>query len=79
MSLVDLARQAGYTVIMSDRSIKKENNLIAEIVLGLGVQQIKIGMPSKTNEFCKCKRFLEMESYFFDERLRPVSYWKYNW
>lgn len=79
MNLVDLARQAGYTVIMSDRSIKKENSLIADIVLGLGIQQIKIGMPSKTNEICKCKRFLEQESYLCDKRLRPVSYWKYSW
>lgn len=76
MNLVEFARQAGYTVIMSDRSIKKENNLIADIVFGLGIKQVKIGMPSKTNEFCKCKRFLEQE-HFFDKRLHPVSYWKY--
>lgn len=76
MNLVELARQAGYNVIMSDRSMKKENSLIADIVFGLGIKQVKIGMPSKTNEFCKCKRFLEQE-HFFDDRLHPISYWKY--
>ena len=76
MNLVELARQANCEVIMSDRSLNKENSLISDIILGLGINQVKIGTPIVADRVCKCKRFLELEE-FFNERLRAVSPWKY--
>lgn len=76
MNLTELAKQASCEVIMSDRSLNKENSLIADIILGLGIKQVKIGTPIVADRVCKCKRFLDLEE-FFNERLRAVSPWKY--
>lgn len=76
MNVVDLARQSGYTVTISDRNINKENSLIADIVFGLGIKQVKIGVPSVADKVCKCKRFLELDR-LFNEKLCPSFYLKY--
>ena len=76
MDLIEMARQASYTVIMSDRSLNRENSLMADIILGLGIAQVKIGTPMVADRVCKCKRFLELEE-IFQRRLRNVSSWRY--
>lgn len=76
MEFIEAARQASYMVIMSDRGLNKENSLIADIILGLGIDQVKIGTPMVADRTCKCKRFLELEESF-QERLRNISSWRY--
>ncbi len=76
MNLVELSRQASCEVIMSDRSLNKENSLIADIIIGLGIKHVKIGTPIVADRVCKFKRFLELEE-FFNERMRSASPWKY--
>lgn len=76
MNWINMARQNSYNIIMSGRGVNKENSLIADIILGLGISQVKIGTPIVADRACKYKRFLELEE-FFHERLRDVSSWRY--
>ncbi len=58
---VELAKRAGYGVILSHRSGETEDVTIADIAVGLNVGQIKTGSTSRTDRVCKYNQLLRIE------------------
>ncbi|MGI6206016.1 MAG: phosphopyruvate hydratase [Anaerovoracaceae bacterium] len=58
---VEMAKQAGYTAIISHRSGETEDVTIADLVVGLNAGQIKTGAPSRTDRVAKYNQLLRIE------------------
>jgi enolase len=56
-----MARNAGYTTVISHRSGETEDTTIADIVVGVNAGQIKTGAPSRTDRVCKYNQLLRIE------------------
>jgi enolase len=61
LDVIDLARSAGYAAIISHRSGETEDTTIADLVVGTGVGQIKIGAPARTDRVAKYNQLLRIE------------------
>lgn len=57
----NLAKKAGWNIIVSHRSGETEDDFIADLAVGLGAEEVKIGAPSKKERLAKYKRLLEIE------------------
>jgi enolase len=53
MSSAQLARDSGWGVMVSHRSGETENTIIADLVVALGVGQIKTGAPARSERVAK--------------------------
>jgi enolase len=58
---IEMARQAGYTSIVSHRSGETEDTFIADFVVALGTGQIKTGSASRTDRVAKYNQLLRIE------------------
>lgn len=58
---VELARQAGYTSIISHRSGETEDTTIADIAVALNAGQVKMGAPARTDRVAKYNRLMLIE------------------
>lgn len=58
---VQMARTAGYGVIMSHRSGESEDTTIADLAVGLNCGQIKTGSLSRTDRLAKYNQLLRIE------------------
>lgn len=58
---VNMARNAGYTAIISHRSGETEDTSIADIAVATGVGQIKTGAPARTDRVAKYNQLLRIE------------------
>lgn len=58
---IKLAKQAGYTVIISHRSGETESTFIADLAVGVGAQFIKTGAPSRGERVAKYNQLLRIE------------------
>lgn len=58
---IKLAKQAGYTVIISHRSGETEATFIADLAVGVGAQFIKTGAPSRGERVAKYNQLLRIE------------------
>lgn len=58
---VMIARKAGYRAIISHRSGETEDTTIADLVVGLGTEQIKTGSLSRTERMAKYNQLLRIE------------------
>lgn len=58
---VDMARNAGYTAIISHRSGETEDTSIADIAVATGAGQIKTGAPARTDRVAKYNQLLRIE------------------
>ena len=58
---INLARDAGYTAIVSHRSGETEDTTIADIAVGLNAGQIKTGAPSRSDRVAKYNQLLRIE------------------
>ncbi|KAJ1568838.1 hypothetical protein HK096_005143 [Nowakowskiella sp. JEL0078] len=56
-----LARSDGWGVMVSHRSGETEDTFIADLVVGLGVGQIKTGAPSRSERLAKYNQLLRIE------------------
>jgi enolase len=61
LDVIELARSAGYAAIISHRSGETEDTTIADLVVGTGVGQIKIGAPARTDRVAKFNQLLRIE------------------
>lgn len=61
MDAIEMARDAGYTSVISHRSGETEDTTIADIVVGVNAGQIKTGAPSRTDRVCKYNQLLRIE------------------
>lgn len=57
----NLARSYGWNVMVSHRSGETEDNFIADLVVGLGVGQIKTGAPCRSERLSKYNQLLRIE------------------
>jgi enolase len=56
-----LAREAGYTAVMSHRSGETEDTTIADLAVATGCGQIKTGAPSRSDRVAKYNQLLRIE------------------
>lgn len=58
---IEMARNAGYTAVVSHRSGETEDTSIADIVVAAGTGQIKTGAPGRTDRVAKYNQLLRIE------------------
>ncbi|MBV9194279.1 MAG: phosphopyruvate hydratase [Solirubrobacterales bacterium] len=61
LAAVRLARENGYTAVMSHRSGETEDVTIADLAVATGCGQIKTGAPSRTDRVAKYNQLLRIE------------------
>jgi enolase len=61
LAAIALAREAGYTAVMSHRSGETEDVTIADLAVATGVGQIKTGAPSRSERVAKYNQLLRIE------------------
>jgi enolase len=61
LDAIEMARNAGYTAVISHRSGETEDTTISDIVVGVNAGQIKTGAPSRTDRVCKYNQLLRIE------------------
>ncbi len=61
LDAVEMAREAGYTAVISHRSGETEDVTIADLVVALNAGQIKTGAPSRTDRVAKYNQLLRIE------------------
>ena len=61
-SALNMARNAGWTAVMSHRSGETEDTTIADLAVAWNVGQIKTGAPARSERVAKYNRLLRIES-----------------
>jgi enolase len=61
LAAVAMAREAGYTAVMSHRSGETEDTTIADLAVATGCGQIKTGAPSRSDRVAKYNQLLRIE------------------
>jgi enolase len=61
LAAIAMAREAGYTAVMSHRSGETEDVTIADLAVATGVGQIKTGAPSRSERVAKYNQLLRIE------------------
>ncbi|HHX95941.1 MAG TPA: phosphopyruvate hydratase [Clostridia bacterium] len=61
LETIELAKQAGYTAVVSHRSGETEDTTIADLVVAVNAGQIKSGAPSRTDRVVKYNQLLRIE------------------
>jgi enolase 1/2/3 len=61
LAAIRMARESGYTAIMSHRSGETEDVTIADLAVATGCGQIKTGAPSRTDRVAKYNQLLRIE------------------
>ena len=69
IAAVNMAKNAGYTSVMSHRSGETEDNTIADLAVALNCGQIKTGSASRSDRMAKYNQLLRIE-----EELGDVAY-----
>ena len=62
LAAIDMAREAGYTAVMSHRSGETEDTTIADLAVATGCGQIKTGAPSRSDRVAKYNQLLRIEA-----------------
>ncbi len=66
LEAIDLARQAGYSAVISHRSGETEDTTIADLVVATGAGMIKTGAPARSERVAKYNRLLQIEAELGD-------------
>jgi enolase 1/2/3 len=61
LAAIAMARDAGYTAVMSHRSGETEDTTIADLAVATGCGQIKTGAPSRSDRVAKYNQLLRIE------------------
>ncbi|UJH89727.1 phosphopyruvate hydratase [Antarcticibacterium sp. 1MA-6-2] len=70
IAAVNMAKNAGYTCVMSHRSGETEDNTIADLAVALNTGQIKTGSASRSDRMAKYNQLLRIE-----EELESVAFY----
>ena len=70
IAAVNMAKNAGYTSVMSHRSGETEDNTIADLAVALNTGQIKTGSASRSDRMAKYNQLIRIE-----EELGSVAYY----
>jgi enolase len=60
LSVIKMAKDAGYKTIISHRSGETEDTFVADLAVGVNAGQIKIGSMSRTDRICKYNQLLRI-------------------
>jgi enolase len=71
LAAVSMAREAGYTAVMSHRSGETEDVTISDLAVATGCGQIKTGAPSRTDRVAKYNQLLRIEEALGPEAAYP--------
>jgi enolase len=71
LAAIDLARDNGYTAVMSHRSGETEDTTIADLAVATGCGQIKTGAPSRSDRVAKYNQLLRIEEALGDDAEFP--------
>jgi enolase len=71
LAAVRMARESGYTAVMSHRSGETEDVTIADLAVATGCGQIKTGAPSRTDRVAKYNQLLRIEEALGDDASYP--------
>ena len=71
IAAVNMAKNAGYTSVMSHRSGETEDNTIAELAVALNCGQIKTGSASRSDRMAKYNQLLRIEEELGDTAYFP--------
>ena len=58
---IEMAKRAGYTAVISHRSVETEDTTISDISVATNAGQIKTGAPSRTDRVAKYNQLLRIE------------------
>ena len=71
LAAIRMAREAGYTAVMSHRSGETEDVTIADLAVATGCGQIKTGAPSRTDRVAKYNQLLRIEEALGADAVYP--------
>ena len=80
IAAVNMAKNAGYTSVMSHRSGETEDNTIADLAVALNTGQIKTGSASRSDRMAKYNQLLRIEeelgstAYYPQEKAFKLGY-----
>ncbi|HDS09202.1 MAG TPA: phosphopyruvate hydratase [Firmicutes bacterium] len=78
LDTIKMAREAGYTCVVSHRSGETEDTTIADLVVALNLGQIKSGSASRTERIAKYNQLLRIEEYLNETGKYAGLYAFYN-
>jgi enolase len=61
LDCIEMAKQAGYTTVISHRSGETEDTFIADLAVGINAGQLKTGSMSRTDRVAKYNQLLRIE------------------
>ncbi len=76
LAAIKMAKDAGYTAIMSHRSGETEDTTIAHLAVATSVGQIKTGSTSRTDRVCKYNELLRIEETLGNKAIYGDAAWK---
>jgi enolase len=71
LETIAIARDAGYTTVISHRSGETEDTTIADIAVATGAGQIKTGAPSRSDRVAKYNRLLRISEELGERAVYP--------
>jgi len=66
LDAIEMAKQAGYTTVISHRSGETEDTFISDLVVGIGGGQIKTGSMSRSDRVAKYNQLIRIEEELGD-------------
>ena len=76
LAAIKMAKEAGYTAVISHRSGETEDTTISHLAVATGVGQIKTGSTSRTDRVCKYNELLRIEEMLGDKAVYGKAIWK---
>jgi len=71
LECIEMAKQAGYTCVISHRSGETEDTTIADIAVAVNAGQIKTGAPARSDRVAKYNQLLRIEDELCDSAVYP--------
>jgi enolase len=71
LEAIGIAREAGYSAVISHRSGETEDTTIADLAVGTAAGQIKTGAPSRSDRVAKYNQLLRIEEELSDRATYP--------
>ena len=71
LAAIEMAKRAGYSVVVSHRSGETEDSFIADLAVGVNAGQIKTGSMSRSDRMAKYNQLLRIEEELGDIAVYP--------
>jgi len=78
LDAIEMAKQAGYTCVISHRSGETEDTTIADLAVAVNAGQIKTGAPARSDRVAKYNQLLRIEEELADSSTFPGMEAFYN-